>query len=236
MICGIHQLHYLPWLRYMEKIARSDIFVILDDAQFNKNGWQNRNKIKCPTGWCYLTVPVKQRNRQMLAEVEIADAETWRKKHLKSLESYYRKAPHFETYFPRFEAIYAKDWHRLGPLNLEIIYTCLEALGIRTPIRLSSSLGIQGKATERIRDICLSLEADRYLSGAFAAEQYLDAEYLKAAGITPIFQQWRCPEYPQLFPEAGFVPDLSIADLLFNHGEKSLELLLSGGMIIESIK
>ena len=48
MLVGIHQLHYLPWLRYFDKIARSDVFIVLDDIQFNKSGWQNRNKIKAP--------------------------------------------------------------------------------------------------------------------------------------------------------------------------------------------
>ena len=46
MRVGIHQLHYLPWLRYFEKIQSCDVFVVLDDIQFNKNGWQNRNRVK----------------------------------------------------------------------------------------------------------------------------------------------------------------------------------------------
>ncbi|MDR7579336.1 MAG: WbqC family protein, partial [Armatimonadota bacterium] len=45
MVVGIHQPHYLPWLRYMAKAALADVFVLLDDAQYTKNGWQNRNRI-----------------------------------------------------------------------------------------------------------------------------------------------------------------------------------------------
>jgi hypothetical protein len=235
MICGIHQLHYLPWLRYLEKIARSDIFILLDDAQFNKNGWQNRNKVKCPTGWCYLSVPIRHRMGQTLAEVLIADDPRWKRKHLKSIEAYYRKAPYFDQYFPSLEAIYGKDWDRLVSLDMELLSFFLQALGIRTPIRLSSSLHVCGKATERLKDMCLAAGADRYLSGAYAGEQYLDTACLKAAGIRTVFQQWKCPPYPQLFPEAGFVPDLSILDLLLNQGERSLTILLEGGRIVESL-
>jgi hypothetical protein len=234
MICGIHQPHYLPWLRYLEKIARSDIFVLLDDAQFNKNGWQNRNKIKCPTGWCYLSVPIRHCMGQTLDEVLIADDRRWKWKHLRSVDAYYRKASHFQQYFPALETIYGKDWDRLVSLDLEMLSFFLRALGIHTPIRLSSALQVPGKGTERLRDLCLAVGADRYLSGAYAGERYLDVECLKAAGIRTVFQQWKCPAYPQLFPETGFVPDLSILDLLLNHGERSLTILLEGGRIVES--
>ena len=44
-LVGIHQPHYLPWLRYIEKIARSDVFILLDTVQYTKNGWQKQDDV-----------------------------------------------------------------------------------------------------------------------------------------------------------------------------------------------
>ena len=71
MLVSIHQPHYLPWLRYLDKIARSDLFILLDDVQYEKNGFQNRNKIKTAQGWAYLTVPVQKPTRRTIRETEI---------------------------------------------------------------------------------------------------------------------------------------------------------------------
>ena len=95
MLVGIHQLHYLPWLRYMEKIARCDVFVVLDNIQYNKNGWQNRNGIKTAQGETSLTVPVLAKAGQRLDEVSIQNSGAGGKKYWRTIEQSYRKAPHF---------------------------------------------------------------------------------------------------------------------------------------------
>ena len=69
MIVAIHQPQYLPWLGYFDKIDKADIFVLLDDVQYKKNEWQNRNKILTATGWQWLTVPVKYNFGQKINEV-----------------------------------------------------------------------------------------------------------------------------------------------------------------------
>lgn len=85
MTLAAHQLHYLPWLRYFHKIALSDCFVVMDNIQFNKNGWQNRNKIKCAQGWMYLTIPIFNKFQQNLDEVRIDNTQDWRRKHWQAL-------------------------------------------------------------------------------------------------------------------------------------------------------
>ncbi|MCC2671731.1 MAG: WbqC-like family protein, partial [Armatimonadetes bacterium] len=80
MLVGIHQPHYLPWLRYFEKIARSDVFIVLDDVQYEKNGFQNRNKIKTAQGWTYLTAPVMKPTQRPLNEIELDNRSGWREK------------------------------------------------------------------------------------------------------------------------------------------------------------
>lgn len=225
MIAGIHQLHYLPWLRYFHKIAFSDVFVILDDIQYNKNGWQNRNKVKGAAGEVTLTIPVYSKFQQNLDEVKIDNKTDWRKKHWKTLMTYYSKAPHFDKYKTLFNSIYERNWDFLNGINSEMLKLYLAALGIKTKIYFSSEMNIAGEATDRLINICKAVGCDTYLSGAHATEAYLDSEAFKKAGIEVKIQEWKSPEYKQLFPGVGFIPDLSIVDLLFNEGEKSAEIL-----------
>jgi hypothetical protein len=226
MIVAIHQPHYLPWLRYVDKIARSDLFVLLDDAQFTKNGWQNRNKIKTPQGWTYLTVPVEDPFGKSILEVRICNREGWRKKHWNALRTSYGRAPYFRRYAEAFEAVYAREWESLCDLNLHLLGVILEALGVRTRLVRSSELGIPGQATERLVAICRAVGATAYLTGDYAAQNHLDPDLFRRAGIEVVSQNWRCPVYRQQFPEVGFLPDLAIVDLLFNEGDRALEVLL----------
>jgi hypothetical protein len=107
-----------------------------------------------------------------------------------------------------------------------MLYFFLKALGIKTKIVKASDLKVEGEDSVRLVNICKKLEADTYLSGAYALEVYLDEKVFNDAGIKVILQDWHCPQYEQQFMEAGFIPDLSIIDLLFNHGQNSPEILL----------
>jgi hypothetical protein len=226
MILSAHQLHYLPWLRYFHKIANSDVFVVMDNIQFNKNGWQNRNKIKNSGSWMYLTIPILQKFQQRIDEVKIDNTQNWRKKHWGSLTHNYAKSPYFNEYKNFFEKIYQREWRFLNDVNYEMLYFFLKALGIKTKIVKASDLKVEGEDSVRLVNICKKLEADTYLSGAYALEVYLDEKVFNDAGIKVILQDWHCPQYEQQFMEAGFIPDLSIIDLLFNHGQNSPEILL----------
>jgi hypothetical protein len=232
MILAAHQLHYLPWLRYFHKIASCDTFVILDNIQFNKNGWQNRNKIKTPRGASLLTVPVAHQWAQPLSEVHIDTKQPWRRKHGGSLVQHYAKSPYFKEHEAFFREIYKRKWSRLNDLNYEILFYLVKALGLKTKIIRSSELSLRGEASERLVGICKDLGARAYLTGAYAVEVYLDKALFDREGIELIYQEFECPSYPQRYPEAGFIPDLSIVDLLFNCGPRSLEMLQ--GTIIAS--
>jgi hypothetical protein len=227
MLAGIHQLHYLPWLRYFEKIARSDVFIVLDDIQFTKNDWQNRNKIKTAGGAAVLTLPIRQHFQQRLDECEIDNRQPWRRKHWESIRQAYGKAPHFARYAPALESFYAREWERMNDLNRAMLEFYLEALGIGTRIEYSSALQAPGEATERLIGLMRKVGATRYYSGAYALQVYLDADELERAGIGLELQQWTAPVYPQLHGE--FVKDLAIIDLLFNCGPDSLSVLLGDG-------
>lgn len=227
MKLAAHQPQYLPWLGYFDKLDQVDCFVILDQVQFKKNEWQNRNRIKTGSGWQWLTVPVLHRFPQRIYEVRINNASPWSRKHLQALVLNYASAPSFGTHRAFFEEVYAHEWELLADLSLETLTYLVEALGIRTKLILASSLALPegGDATDRLIAICRALGADIYLSGT-GGTSYLDLGRFSKAEIEVRVQEFRCPPYPQRF--RAFEPNLSVVDLLFNCGGRSLQVLRQG--------
>jgi hypothetical protein len=224
LLVGIHQPHYLPWLRYFEKIARSDVFIVLDTVQFSKNGWQNRNKIKTREGAALLTVPVHASIDAAIVDVSIDNCTNWCKKHLMSILQNYARAPYVEEHRAFFQATYGRTWNLLCELDRHMLEYYLRVLEIETPIRYASELKVDGSATERLINLIRSVGGTGYYSGAYALDVYLDAQQLGDAGIELVLQEWKAPVYPQL--HGPFVADLSIVDLLMNCGPESTNVLL----------
>ena len=220
----ILQPSYLPWLGFFEQMTRSDKFVLLDDVQYTRRDWRNRNKVRVKEGWVWLTVPVQQKSRfsQSLLETRIDNSVSWRRKHLETLRQHYCKAPFFEKYFPRCQQIYEKDWEFLFDLCLETIQFLKEEMGIETPLLRSSEMKLSGEKTERLVSICRELGATHYLSGESGSD-YISQEDFSNQGIGLEYQNYEHPVYPQRYP--GFVPHLATIDLLFNCGEQSLSIL-----------
>jgi hypothetical protein len=90
-----HQPAYIPWLGYLARFLEADIFVYLDDAQFEDGGWQNRNYILSREGPIRLTVPVRKSGRfaQRINETVIYGTD-WRDRHLRSLTQAYGREPY----------------------------------------------------------------------------------------------------------------------------------------------
>lgn len=223
MIVGIHQPQYLPWLGYFDKIDKSDIFVLLDDVQFKKNEWQNRNKIRNKEGWQWLTVPVKYKFPELIKEVKINNSINWRKDHYQSLVANYSKAPFFKDYQQFFQELYQKEWEYLVDINIYFIEQLVKFLGITTKLaRSSEEIKVEGQSTERLINICKKLGADTYLSGE-GGKDYLDVSQFEKEGIKVIFQEFKHPNYQQVFK--GFEPYMAVVDLLFNYGNDSLKII-----------
>jgi len=220
------QPSYLPWLGYFDLLFQSDLFLVYDTVQFDKDGWRNRNRIKTPQGAQWLTVPVltKGLNKPTNREIKINRVEPWKRKHLKSLELNYRKAPHFEEIFPLLEGILSKDWEFLIDLNVESLKTLCNYLEIQTSIRFASELKLDlpQDRNDKLIEICHHLKADEFYEPK-GGEGYIDAERFKSNGIHLRFQDFQHPTYPQL--HGVFVPQLSIVDLLFNCGKESVGIL-----------
>jgi hypothetical protein len=231
MKIAISQPTYLPWIGYLDLIEQVDMFVLLDNVQFEKQSWQQRNRIKTPTGLQWLTVPVLFRGRfgQLINQVEIRDLEFWRN-HLRAIELNYRRAPFFNDYFEELSSrIKMPDTSAalIADLDIRLIEWFMDVLGIQTPLLLSSNLKQPGRRTELLANICESLGAGRYVSPLGSAAYLLqEMNVLLDKGIEVVFQHYEHPEYRQLFPP--FYPYASILDLIFNEGDRGLEVLRRG--------
>ncbi len=221
----ILQPGYLPWLGFFEQMHRSDIFVIYDDVQYDKHGWRNRNRIKTPQGWQWLTVPVltSGQNKPINKDVQIDNLHNWFVKHAASIRQHYSKAPFFDAYFQEFNAIYEKSWKFLIDLDLTLIELITDSLRLKRELKFASDLGVQGSPTERLALICKHLGGTRFYEGKAGAD-YIDASIFQAHNVELVFQDYHHPEYSQLYGD--FVGYMSIIDLLFNHGPDSLDILL----------
>lgn len=223
MVVAAHQPQYLPWLGYFHKIDRADIFVLLDTVQFKKNEWQNRNKIKAAQGWQWLTVPVLYRYPQLINEVTLNNRVKWQHKQRQAILSNYKKAPYYEKLEEFFEDIFSSSWQFISQLNIEAVKRLTKILGIDKPLYVASELGqLPQDPDERLIAITKHFGSDTYLAGA-GGRGYMDLDKYSQSGIKVIFQDFKHPVYDQLFGE--FEPFMSVIDLIYNHGDKSLMIL-----------
>jgi hypothetical protein len=229
VIVAAHQPSYLPWLGYLDKMAKADLFVVMDDLQYEAQNFQNRNRAKLNHGAGWLTVPLERgAQSDRICDKRIQNGgspkEHWQRKTWATLKVHYGKAPHFADYAPALEDVFTRRWERLVDLDLHILELARSWLGIARPVLLSSSLALEGQKTARIIDMCRKVGAKVYLSGRGGSTAYLDPAAFHAAGITLAWQSYAHPSYPQRYPELGFIPNLCFLDLVLNCGPASREI------------
>lgn len=219
MRCVILQPSYVPWRGYFDLIRRADVFVFYDDVQYDKHGWRNRNRVKTPGGSEWLTIPVHSRGATsglLIKDVRTNPGTNWSGAHLRTLRRLYEAGPHFADYLPWLESTYADPPPLLADFTIATTIDLAGMLGIdSTTFLRSSTLGIEGRKTDRLVAVCRALGATEYLSGP-SARDYIEPEKFAAAGIELQYIDYRYPEYPQLYPP--FDPYVTILDLLFMAG------------------
>lgn len=186
---------YFPNVAHCVAMANADsvYFEVCDNYQ--KQSFRNRAEIYGSNGKISLTVPVSytQKNRQLYKDVKIANEDKWQLQHLKSLQSAYSMSPFFEFYIDDLMPIFEKRFQYILDLNL----TCFEILTDSLQIELST---FQTETFEKI-------PVDK-----------LDHRNLVKRNHSVSNLKY----YTQVFTaKHGFLPNLSILDLLFNEGPNS---------------
>lgn len=220
---AVLQSNYIPWKGYFDIIHDVDEFIFHDDLQYTKLDWRNRNKILTPQGEKWLTVPVGTNEHRLIVDVQIKDS-SWQRKHFKTLEMAYNKAPYWKRYEEFLAFVYLeKTWTYLYELNRFLIeHIARDFLGITTNFADSRDYQTHGAKHEKLLSLVKAAQADLYLSGP-AAKDYIIAEDYAATGIQLVWKDYlNYPAYTQCSGggDSSFVTHyVSVLDLLFNVGD-----------------
>ena len=231
----ISQPTYLPWTGYFRIMKEADVYVFLDNVQFEKRSWQSRNRIKSAKELGWLTIPTHHSSQSRISDVEIDNSKQWMRQHFNAIKTSYGKAPYFDDYCSFFKSVFEFRWTNLALLNIYLIEYFANQLGLSPIFVRASKLGLEGKRTNLLLDICKMFGANRYVS-SIGAKNYMEADGAKSifekAGIMVDFLQVNLPKYPQLFGE--FIPELSVVDLILNCGPESSKILFDENTAIIS--
>jgi hypothetical protein len=219
---------YFPWLGYFEQMSCADVFVHYDDVQYDKGGWRNRNRIRTPEGWKWLSVPVRIGGKlgAPINAVEVDPRSRWQRQHWGTLLQHYRAAAHWEAAAADLEAFFSGSYERIVDVALASTRVLAERLGIHTETVRSSELPAVppgSDPTARLVALCKHFGATEYYSGA-AAAAYLDPRPFQEIGVRVEFQDYRHPSFQQVYE--GFESHLSALDLVLNLGPASRDFLL----------
>ena len=215
---------YLPWAGYFSLMSSVDQFILLDDVQFSRRSWQQRNQIKTSSGPRWLTVPVlsKGQRSQLINQVQIDTTLNYSHQHLEAIRHSYSRAPFFIDYFSSLSSTLVQR-HKLLDLNVSLIELIKDFLGITTPLTLSSSIPAFGNKADLMASICASVGGTHYVS-VEGSRAYLDSSSAFSRLNIPVsYFQYHSPQYSQQF--SGFAPNMSIIDMLMNCGVASVDLM-----------
>jgi len=142
MLIAIQQPEHLPWIGFFNKMQQCDLYVYLDNVQFKKRYFENRNRIKTKDGIKWLTVPVKTKGKyeQKINEVFIDDLNDWALKYLRTLEHAYKKSKFWNVVEEIVQSSFKEKKEKLLDLNLMLIEKCRNYLNIDKKTVLASEL------------------------------------------------------------------------------------------------
>ena len=229
-VVAIHQPNFFPWLGYFDKIARSDVFILLDHVQLPKTGggWSNRVKMRVAGEARWVTAPVHRAFHGVGAinEIEWADDQPWRDKLVRTLSANYAKAPYYREIIAWLEPLIRMPEVNLARYNIAVIRAIADRIGLRHDhCVVSSALGGRGQANELLIDLTRKTGGTCYLCGGGAAGYQDDAAFAEA-GLELRYQRFTHPGYAQT-GQVDFEPGLSIVDALMNVGCGNVKGLLA---------
>lgn len=228
MRCAIMQPTYLPWVGYFNLISQVDIFVFLDDVQFERRSWQSRNRILLDAQEHWLTVPVhSERQTQRLDTIQIDFTQKWQRKHVLGLEQAYRKAPYFEEIGMVLECLQQANGMTLANLNIQIIQMVAQVMNLKTKFITASSLSLPHSRSQHLLNICEALDCQEYLSPIGSQAYLIEDGIFQESSIQLSFQNYIPQPYPQVKAPI-FKSHLSILDLIANIGiQKTVQQVIS---------
>ena len=238
MKLGIMQPYFFPYLGYWQLIHAADRFVLLDDVQYMRHGWINRNRIlKHDEGWQYVIVPLeKHAMTAMIREVRAREGEDWRRRILAQIDHYRKRTRHFPFVRELVRAALSDTQDSpIAHINRSVIRCLCRALGLEREILLSSEMDLDyrevGDAGEWALRITQQMRAGCYINPVAGATLF-DPQKFAASGAEIRFLKCRSVAYPQ--GREGFEPALSIIDVLMFNGLEGTARLLEAYDLLDA--
>lgn len=222
MKISIHQPSYFPWLGLLDKIAKSNLYILLDDVQLTDSACQHRNIFLTNNGKTkYLTIGIHKRGylKKTIKDICLT-GEEWQKKHRDFLKNNYGKHPFFNEIFESIEYIFSKKYKFLIDVLVDSMLTSFRLFDIKPNLRLQSETehDRQAKKSDLVLSLLMSVNAVTYISGT-GAREYLNFQDFEKNNINVIFNKFEHPLYTQTHVSSGpFIEGLSCLDMLFNLG------------------
>ena len=213
---AIMQPTCFPWLGYFSLLNAVDEFIILDDVQFQKRSWQQRNRIKILNGEKWLTMSVHSKGKyyQHINKVTLINGEKIKKDILKTIHHAYSQSSNFKKIFPELEKTLLIKTENLADFNINFIKFICRLLKIETSLIRSSDIISSGDKDLRLVSICLNRAAGHYISPP-GSEQYItEGNNFIQNGIKLSYFDFYHPVYNQL--GEFFIGSLSVIDYIMN--------------------
>jgi hypothetical protein len=212
------QPSYLPWAGYFRLIGLSKVFVFLDDAQYERGTWHQRNRVlSCGTGK-WITIPVRRVSLgQSILEVEVEDRQGWRKQHMEMVRHSYARHPFRKEVLEGLDPVLDMSITSLADLNIALIERFADGLGLSRTCRRSSTMNVPDMRTDRVIALCDAVGADEYLSPKGAEEYLRNDGFTDKTTVRLSFDDFIPAPYPQLGAE-DFISHLSMVDVVANLG------------------
>ena len=236
MRLAVMQPYFFPYIGYYSILKNVDKYIYLDNVQYIKNGWINRNRIlKTNGGRDYITVPVKKHAYNVpICEVEIDSSQNWQKKILNQLVVYKKFAPYYNEVFEIVQSVLQTPQKYISQLNIQADNLIMKYLGLDTPTEIFSDSNLNcaepKEADEWGLNIALALDNVTEYWNAPGGKDFFNAEKYSSRGIKLNFVKNNLTPYRQKISksrvELPFEAGLSIIDvLMFNPKEKVIAML-----------
>jgi hypothetical protein len=221
----IHQPDFAPWLTFFKRIFHADIYVILDDVQFNRRGFINRDYLNLNKKKSLITIPIIKTNRDktLIKDVKIHYDNKWIEKFLKTIFINYKNTNNYGETYKFLKGQIDKRHKYLIDLNLDIIKFVIKELEIDIKIYHASELDINTNKSDRILDICKKLKATEYITG-MGSDNYLEPGKFKNENIKINQNIFFNNTYTQ--ENKKFIPNLSILDVMFNQNFENIKKII----------
>ena len=230
MKLGIMQPYFFPYIGYISLIKHTDMFILLDEVQFIRHGWIERNRILKPLeGWQYIQVPLqKYHQKDLLKNIKINNEIDWERKILSQIEHYKKKAPYYYHAVDLLKNIFSEKYSTIVELNNASLHSVCDYLSIKKDIRIFSEMGLSIdpvlESDEWALNISKAMNVGEYWNPP-GGKSIFNREKYDKANITLKFQEILLEKYPQK-TNTTFEPGLSILDVIMNNNPETINLML----------